>query len=225
MKKIIFAAAAALATFFSANVMAEETEYNMVITLQNGTTITLGHNDIKNITFNGEEISISGNAATTIEEHSSYIEELWMSLEQTQNFITQVINSTDDKFAETNNEVEELWKSLNQTNEMISQVLNSNAESVTAVSDELQSLYEAIYAEGGLSDQMSQYYNANLAEINDMKERVEYLEYHVTEELPSQVNMYINALTADFDEVKTQIADLLTTVAMLQERVTALESK
>lgn len=42
-------------------------EYNMVITLSNGTTITLGHNDIKNITFNNGEVSISGDVVTTIE--------------------------------------------------------------------------------------------------------------------------------------------------------------
>lgn len=45
----------------------EQKEYNMVITLQNGTTITLGHNDIKNISFNDGEISISGNVVNTID--------------------------------------------------------------------------------------------------------------------------------------------------------------
>ena len=42
-------------------------EYNMVITLNNGTTITLGHNDIKEITFNDGKVSISGNVVNTID--------------------------------------------------------------------------------------------------------------------------------------------------------------
>ena len=42
-------------------------EYNMVITLSNGTTVTLGHNDIKEITFNDGEVAISGNMVKTID--------------------------------------------------------------------------------------------------------------------------------------------------------------
>lgn len=42
-------------------------EYNMVITLSNGTTVTLGHNDIKEITFNDGEVAISGNMVNTID--------------------------------------------------------------------------------------------------------------------------------------------------------------
>lgn len=45
----------------------DQKEYNMVITLNNGTTITLGHNDIKEITFNDGKVSISGNVVNTID--------------------------------------------------------------------------------------------------------------------------------------------------------------
>ncbi len=40
----------------------------MIISLQNGSTVTLGHNDIKNITFTGDKINAEGNVVTTIEE-------------------------------------------------------------------------------------------------------------------------------------------------------------
>lgn len=91
MKKSIIAAFSALALLVPNAMRADEPakEYNMVITLQNGTTITLGHNDIKNITFNGEEISISGNAANTIEqlgdqtmENRARIEGIYASLDE-----------------------------------------------------------------------------------------------------------------------------------------------
>lgn len=52
-----------------------EKEYSMIISLQNGSTITLGHNDIKNITFTGDKINAEGNVVTTIEELKNRIEE------------------------------------------------------------------------------------------------------------------------------------------------------
>lgn len=52
-----------------------EKEYSMIISLQNGSTITLGHNDIKNITFTGDKINAEGNVVTTIEELKNRMEE------------------------------------------------------------------------------------------------------------------------------------------------------
>lgn len=52
-----------------------EKEYSMIISLQNGSTVTLGHNDIKNITFTGDKINAEGNVVTTIEEFKNRIEE------------------------------------------------------------------------------------------------------------------------------------------------------
>lgn len=51
-------------------------EYNMVITLSNGTTVTLGHNDIKEITFNDGEVAISGNMVNTIDSLAQVTREL-----------------------------------------------------------------------------------------------------------------------------------------------------
>lgn len=52
-----------------------EKEYSMIISLQNGSTVTLGHNDIKNITFTGDKINAEGNVVTTIEALKNRIEE------------------------------------------------------------------------------------------------------------------------------------------------------
>lgn len=51
-------------------------EYNMVITLSNGTTVTLGHNDIKEITFNDGEVAISGNMVNTIDSLAKVSQDL-----------------------------------------------------------------------------------------------------------------------------------------------------
>lgn len=68
MRKNILTTVIALA-FTSLTAFAQtEKEYSMIVTLQNGTTITLGHNDIKNITFTGDSIAASGNIVSSIEK-------------------------------------------------------------------------------------------------------------------------------------------------------------
>lgn len=66
-KNFLFTLVIMLMTAISSFAQNEQKEYNMVITLNNGTTVTLGHNDIKNITFNNGEISISGDVISTID--------------------------------------------------------------------------------------------------------------------------------------------------------------
>lgn len=94
MKKTIIAAILAAATFLPTTLRAEDTEYNMVITLQNGTTITLGHNDIKNITFNGEEISISGNVVNTIDSIATAGADVVANLHEIENYLNMIENKS-----------------------------------------------------------------------------------------------------------------------------------
>lgn len=73
-KNILFAII--LCVFNSVAAFAQtEKEYSMIISLQNGSTVTLGHNDIKNITFTGDKINAEGNVVTTIEELKNMIME------------------------------------------------------------------------------------------------------------------------------------------------------
>lgn len=75
MKKNILIAIV-LCVFNSVAAFAQtEKEYSMIISLQNGSTVTLGHNDIKNITFTGDKINAEGNVVTTIEELKNMITE------------------------------------------------------------------------------------------------------------------------------------------------------
>ena len=69
---------------------AQSNDYNMVIELNNGTTITLGANDVRNLTFNGDALSISGNtiediiAALATKADKSEIERLEAMISQLQ---------------------------------------------------------------------------------------------------------------------------------------------
>lgn len=82
-------------------------EYNMVITLSNGTRVTLGHNDIKEITFNDGEVAISGNMVNTIDslaQVSQYLEQRTKEVEaRSMDMSHMLLNRTE----ELNQQVEE----------------------------------------------------------------------------------------------------------------------
>ena len=69
---------------------AQSNDYNMVIELKNGTKITLGANDVEDLTFNGDALSISGNTiediivALSTKADKSEIEELRTLISQLQ---------------------------------------------------------------------------------------------------------------------------------------------
>ena len=55
---------------------AQSNDYNMVIKLNNGTKITLDANDVKDLTFNGDELSISGNTIADLYSRIARLEVL-----------------------------------------------------------------------------------------------------------------------------------------------------
>lgn len=94
-------------------------EYNMVITLSNGTTVTLGHNDIKEITFNDGEVAISGNMVNTIDslaQVSQYLEQRTKEVEaRSMEMSYDILNRTEmlnkqveEKMAVTKTRIENL---------------------------------------------------------------------------------------------------------------------
>ncbi len=70
MKQLLFLLLMPLAVL---SAFAQSNDYNMVIELKNDTTITLGADDVENLTFNGEALTVSGN---TIADLYSQIAEL-----------------------------------------------------------------------------------------------------------------------------------------------------
>lgn len=108
MKKNILLAIVALMT--SVCTFAQK-EYNMVITLNNGTTVTLGHNDIKEITFNDGEISISGNMVNTIDSLAGVTVEQGYSIENLENENKVIVSYLDRETGELEERLDkhEMW--------------------------------------------------------------------------------------------------------------------
>lgn len=118
-------------------------EYNMVITLSNGTTVTLGHNDIKEITFNDGEVAISGNMVNTIDslaKVSQYLEQRTKEVEaRSMEMSYDILNRTEMLNKQVDVNMDETKAALQNANELIKQqsdeinVLNARIDALKAL--------------------------------------------------------------------------------------------
>ena len=111
-----------ISLFFAATTafaQSEQKEYNMVITLQNGTTVTLGHNDIRDITFNNGEISISGNVVETIAKIASTADSLANISRDSQYQLEEALAYMDYMNEEAQNNIAYLEAAMDETRTQI----------------------------------------------------------------------------------------------------------
>lgn len=114
MKKNILIAIV-LCVFNSVAAFAQtEKEYSMIISLQNGSTVTLGHNDIKNITFTGDKINAEGNVVTTIEELKKVITMNDVRIQDHIAYLKSTIQDMQVMLKEQNAQISELANKLNE---------------------------------------------------------------------------------------------------------------
>lgn len=121
-----------------------EKEYSMIISLQNGSTVTLGHNDIKNITFTGDKINTEGNVVTTIEELKNRIEENYkMNLDQESRLYKHedYLNTLDVRNAETRLGVEENQHKIEE-NQARTAYLESRIKDLQVMIEDLQAIID-----------------------------------------------------------------------------------
>ena len=173
MRKNILTAIVALAftslTAFAQTANQTEKEYSMIVTLQNGTTITLGHNDIKNITFTGDSIAASGNIVSTIaklqknfeatdsvtqntvvplakqvEENSYGIKDNQARIEKLESYITDVKSQTEDNINSLNSMIDYSMDVSDKNIEATKQELLIQIAALKATIDDLQSQVDAL---------------------------------------------------------------------------------
>lgn len=125
-------------------------EYNMVITLSNGTTVTLGHNDIKEITFNDGDVAISGNMVNTIdslaqvslnlEAHIKEVEARSMEMSH------MLLNRTEELNQQVDFNMADTKAALQNANELIKQQ-SDEINALNAKIDALKTLIEKYHPE------------------------------------------------------------------------------
>lgn len=118
-------------------------EYNMVITLSNGTTVTLGHNDIKEITFNDGEVAISGNMVNTIDSLAQVSQNLEAHIKEVEarsmEMSHMLLNRTEELNQQVDFNMADTKAALQNANELIKQqsdeikVLNTRIDALKAL--------------------------------------------------------------------------------------------
>lgn len=125
-------------------------EYNMVITLSNGTTVTLGHNDIKEITFNDGDVAISGNMVNTIDslaKVSQYLEQRTKEVEaRSMEMSYDILNRTEMLNKQVDVNMDETKAALQNANELIKQQ-SDEIKDLNAKIDALKALIEKYHPE------------------------------------------------------------------------------
>lgn len=121
-----------------------EKEYSMIISLQNGSTVTLGHNDIKNITFTGDKINAEGNVVTTIEALKNSIEENYKMNDDQQARLYKhedYLNTLDVRNAETREVVKENQYRIKE-NQVRTDYLESRIKDLQVMIENLQAIID-----------------------------------------------------------------------------------
>jgi cell division protein FtsB len=125
-------------------------EYNMVITLSNGTTVTLGHNDIKEITFNDGEVAISGNMVNTIDSLAQVSQNLETHIKaveaRSMEMSYEVLNRTDKLNQQVDFNMADTKAALQNANELIKQQ-SDEIKVLNARIDVLKTLIEKYHPE------------------------------------------------------------------------------
>lgn len=125
-------------------------EYNMVITLSNGTTVTLGHNDIKEITFNDGEVAISGNMVNTIDSLAQVSKNLEAHIKEVEarsmEMSHMLLNRTEELNQQVDFNMADTKAALQNANELIKQQ-SDEINALNAKIDALKTLIEKYHPE------------------------------------------------------------------------------
>ena len=125
-------------------------EYNMVITLSNGTTVTLCHNDIKEITFNDGEVAISGNMVNTIDSLAKVSQDLEYRIkeveERSMKMSYDLLTRTDALNQQVDFNMADTKAALQNANELIKQQ-SDEIKVLNARIDVLKTLIEKYHPE------------------------------------------------------------------------------
>lgn len=203
---------------------AQNNTYNMQITLANGTTVSIGANEVKNISFENGLVSMDGQKLddivkslsaqnTIIEELKSNVNEVYSGLLTLQAGVDKNIASVQDNLSvlkvsiekiqaglATQTDPEELDAAIKAIVDPLSTKLASTDASINSISAEMKAVNEALNA---LKSAMSSY-----ATVEQLNEAIKSIE--AGQGTPSDSN-------SDIDEVKASIMDLKEAIEALRK--------
>lgn len=198
MKKNILIAIV-LCVFNSVAAFAQtEKEYSMVISLQNGSTITLGHNDIKNITFTGDNVSAEGNIVTSFADLQNQFNESFTYLRNETMVNKEQINYVEHKYDKA---FEEFGSKADKAyNDAVAKATEMKAE-VEAKAEQMQADMQKMI-ETSHKENLDFSYD-NRARIEDLQKQNADMEANV-----AHMRVMIDALQTKIDQLKQEISDM-----------------
>lgn len=154
-------------------------EYNMVITLSNGTTVTLGHNDIKEITFNDGAVSISGNMVNTIDSLSAVTQDL---LHYTKELNEETRANLDEKLYTTTTMIDDNKDDINKCKEVIQQnsaAIDASQQQIEALAAQNTILTNNLTNSQNAIDELNQVITMQKHQIQDLETFIEELRVQI----------------------------------------------
>ena len=150
-KRFFLSLIAAIVITFGASAQ-NNNSYSMVLTLANGTTVTIGPNELLNIAFNNGEVSFSGesidNLVKGIEANKAYIEKLdakttdleamIYALKQQHDYEIKDLNYAIYQLDERVKKLEERIEATNAYNKMLEDKITALEEVVAKLSSDGQ---------------------------------------------------------------------------------------
>lgn len=154
MKRFIIWALALYATATTA--LAQNNSYSMVITMTNGTTITLGPNDVKTITFKDGEVQVTGQALDQLvektKENNSEILNLSKRVINLEDALAASKAKCDEDISKVNQRTNDIIKLLSDQDGNIMQV-EKDVRSLTQKLDSFENLYGPLSEAFGVVNQ------------------------------------------------------------------------
>ena len=191
---------ALIATFLMAvSAIAQTNTYNMVLTLTDGTVITIGPNDLKQLDFKEGDVTVSG---TNITDLMNSIKDMQASLAAVQKEVAITQMSVDDAKAELQADISALAASVVSSQKQIDALNASIKESQTSI------------------DALNNSVASSQIQIKDLQDNMSALQKDIANNKAELMKYTNDAVAANKAELQESINMLLAEIAKNKEVIT-----
>ncbi|MBR6194134.1 MAG: hypothetical protein IKQ58_01565 [Prevotella sp.] len=181
---------ALVATFFMAlGAIAQSNTYNMVLTLKDGTIITIGPNDLQQLDFKDDNVTVSGTNITdlmnSIKDMQDLLAAVKKQVDQTQMSVAEAVELS----KKNKDDISSLKASVKALNESVDAKIAANYDKMKTYTDEAMKKTEA-----ELKEYTNDAVNKLHAEIAENKEVITNEYNKAIDESKAEILALINAL-------------------------------
>ena len=188
-----------VATFIIAvSAFAQTNTYNMVLTLTDGTVITIGPNDLKQLDFKEGDVTVSGTNITTL---MSSITAMQAQIDQLHNYLAMM----NDALEKVNTDVMASKEAITSMN-----------KEIKMFQSDIANVYNGLANNAAATAALQANLDATAAEVKEVEKRIEDNMASIAM-LDNKINMNQKSI----DETKAQIANNAAAINNLQKDVMA----